>query len=388
MKILMVLDHEFPPDVRVENEIEALLEADHQVHIACYTMKNSPLKDQFGKAVIHRKAISKFTHKTSVGCLKFPFYFNFWRKFLFELQAQFHFDAVHIHDLPLAQVGFEMKLKFGIKFTLDLHENWPALLEQADHTKGLLGRFLSSQKQWKHYEKSLCTKSDHIVVVVDEAKQRLINRGIEADKISVVSNTLNNDHFKIPDAQPDHNYFTLFYAGGINRHRGLQTIIPALKNLPSQVRLLILGTGSYVTELKRLATENQVSDKMKFYGWQPFDKMNEFMGKADVCLIPHVKSAHTDNTIPHKLFQYMFAQKPVVASDCAPIQRIVEASNCGKIYPWDNSEIFAKNILQLLESDEQLKEMGKNGYQAVNEQYLWKNDADKLQNIYQNYGKG
>ncbi len=43
MKILMVLDHEFPPDVRVENEIEALLEADHQVHIACYTMKKQPI---------------------------------------------------------------------------------------------------------------------------------------------------------------------------------------------------------------------------------------------------------------------------------------------------------------------------------------------------------
>ncbi len=386
MKILMVLDHEFPPDVRVENEIEALTEADHQVHIACYSMKNNALTDQFGKGVIHRKRISKFTHKTSVGCLRFPFYFNFWRSFLFDLHEQYHFDAVHIHDLPLAQIGFEMKAKYDIRFILDLHENWPALLEQADHTKSILGRFLSNQNQWKSYERKLSAKADNIIVVVDEAKQRLIDLGIVAEKITVVSNTLNSNHFKVPDSKPDKNYFTMFYAGGINRHRGIQTIIPALKILPSHVRLLLLGTGSYVAELKQLATEYGVSEKVEFHGWQPFDKMNQLMGEADVCLIPHVKSAHTDNTIPHKLFQYMYAKKPVIASDCAPIQRIIEANHCGKIYPWNESETFAQQILQLLESEEQLKKMGENGFQAVNEKYLWEKDANRLLKIYAQNG--
>jgi hypothetical protein len=103
MKILMVLDHEFPPDIRVENEIETLTAAGHEIHIACFTMKNQAVYDQFGKAHIHRKSISKLRHKTSVGCLKFPFYYNFWRPFLFGLQQQYQFDIVHIHDLPMAR---------------------------------------------------------------------------------------------------------------------------------------------------------------------------------------------------------------------------------------------------------------------------------------------
>ena len=81
-KILMVLDHEFPHDVRVEKEINSLLNKGYEVHIACFTFENRPLLEKWKNIVIHRKRISSFLHKTHVGCLKFPFYFNFWRFFL------------------------------------------------------------------------------------------------------------------------------------------------------------------------------------------------------------------------------------------------------------------------------------------------------------------
>ncbi|MDA3943983.1 MAG: glycosyltransferase family 4 protein [Bacteroidetes bacterium] len=382
MKILMVLDHDFPPDIRVENEIETLTRVGHEVHIACFTMKNRAPKDNFEGATIHRKVISKLRHKTSVGCLKLPFYFNFWRGFLIDLQHTYNFDAIHIHDLPMAQLGYEMKKKFGVRFILDLHENWPALLAQADHVKGLLGKMLSNNNQWKHYEKFMCLQADEIIVVVEEAKNRLVKSNIPAQKISVVSNTLNTAHFKVPDSKPDKNYLTLFYAGGINRHRGLQTIIPALALLPNNVRLYILGDGSFVDELQSIARQNNVVDQVKFFGWQAFEKMNQLMGEADICLIPHVKSDHTDNTIPHKLFQYMYAKKPVVASNCDPIQRIIEKSASGMIYQWDDSEGFSKIIEKLLKSPEQLITMGENGYQATVKNYLWKIDAARLVKLY------
>ena len=114
MKILMLLETEFPPDVRVENEILALTEAGHEVHLACSTRKNRPETEGFGKAIIHRKKISSFIYKSSVGCLKFPFYFHFWRKFIFTLCAKEKFDIIHIHDLPLSKIGVDVKQKFNI----------------------------------------------------------------------------------------------------------------------------------------------------------------------------------------------------------------------------------------------------------------------------------
>jgi len=385
MKILMILDHEFPPDIRVENEIEALTKAGHEVHVACYTMENRPSKENIGGFVIHRKSISRFIYKTSVGALKFPFYFNFWRSFITQLFKKEHFNAIHVHDLPLARIGYEFAGKHGCRFTLDLHENWPALLRVATHTQSFLGKILSSNRQWEAYEQDYCQKADHVIVVVEEAKERLITKGIPRERISIVSNTLNFQHFEVPSTKPDDKFFTLLYAGGINKHRGLQYIINGLsllKNTTKPIRLLILGSGSYTTTLKELARSLGVDHMIEFTGWKNYKEMQDYFGRADICLIPHIKNDHTDSTIPHKLFQHMYAGKPTIASNCIPIKRIIEETNCGLVYVYNQPEDFAEKVSLLEESPELYNTFKENGIKAVKEKYNWNIDQQKLIDIY------
>ena len=85
----MILDHEFPPDIRVENEIESLVESGHEMHVACYTRKGLEEYEQLENCIVHRKPISKFIFKSSVGALKFSFYFNFWRTFIDKLCKEY-----------------------------------------------------------------------------------------------------------------------------------------------------------------------------------------------------------------------------------------------------------------------------------------------------------
>jgi len=380
----MVIDHEFPPDIRVENEIEALLEAKYEIHVACFTRKSRKSMDNFLGAIIHRKTISKFVYKTSVGALKFPFYFNFWKKYLTELFEKYQFDAIHIHDLPLASVGKIFAKRYGIKFVLDLHENWPSLLEVSQHTKTFIGKIISNQKQWKKYEIESCINADNIITVVEEAKDRLINLGIDKNKISIVSNTINFNHFKIIESEPDKNYYTALYSGGINKHRGLQYVIKGIKylnELQKPFRLWIIGDGSYLPDLKQLAKKEGVFDQVQFFGWKPFDEMQTYFGKADFFLIPHNKSEHTDTTIPHKIFQYMYSNRPVIASNCAPIERILTKTNSGMIYKFNNPKYFAQKVIELLHF-KQIELFGKNGQKAVIEKYNWINDSKILQQIY------
>jgi len=386
MKILMVLDHEFPPDIRVENEIETLIQAGHNVHIACFTRKNRESNEVSNGLVIHRKPIPKLVYKSSVGALRHPMYFNFWRSYLNDLFTKNNYNAIHIHDLPLAKIGKEFSQRYGIKFTVDLHENWPALLEVAEHTKSLLGRFLSRQKQWQSYELKYCNEADNVIVVVDEAKKRLEKRGIEGDKIKVVSNTLNLNHFELPGDQPDQNFITALYAGGINKHRGLQYVIQGikyLKNLPKPFRLWVLGEGAFREQLIEISKSEGVSDKITFFGWKPYDEMQQFFGKTDICLIPHVKSAHTDSTIPHKLFQYMYAGKPIIASNCSPIERILKETKSGFSYIYDDPKDFSKKI-QLLINELNNPKLIDLDYakQLIKNKYNWQFDSKELLSIY------
>jgi hypothetical protein len=173
----MILDHEFPPDIRVENEIEALSEAGHEIHLACFTRKNRPAYEKTETCTIHRKAISGLVYKSSVAALTFPVYFRFWRGFLDQLVREFKIDAIHVHDLPLTEVAARICRKNHIPLTVDLHENWPAYLRISTHTQSLAGRLLSPNKRWVGYEKKTLSAADHIVVVVEEAAQRLIGLG-------------------------------------------------------------------------------------------------------------------------------------------------------------------------------------------------------------------
>lgn len=377
----MVLDNEFPPDLRVENEIEALAEAGHEVSIACLTHEGRPSLEKQKQVTIFRRPIGKIRYKSSVAALTFPMYFNFWRRFLNDLFKKHSFDIIHIHDLPLVRVGIEMKEKYNIPVVADLHENWPAYLRMSHHTRTLAGRILSPNKLWVQYEKSILRKTDHIIVVVEEAKERLISLGLDPDRITVVSNTINLSHTPVPERTEKSDIPLLFYAGAIHYHRGLQTVIEALARMDrTKYRLLALGEGRYRKHLINLAEKLGVQEYVDFPGWVPYQKVLKEMSRADYALIPHIKSDHTDSTIPHKLFQYMYAGIPVIASNCVPLERIINETKTGIIFPSEDAGRLA-DILESLD-DTRGKEWGENGKLWVTKKYNWQYDAKRLISIY------
>jgi glycosyltransferase involved in cell wall biosynthesis len=376
----MVLDREFPPDIRVENEIEALIRAGHEVHIACYTQKNKTDLEVSKGLTIHRKSISRFTYKSSVASLTLPFYFTFWKKFISEILSTGSFDVVHIHDLPLAEIGIWCKKKHNIRFVLDLHENWPAFIEISAHTNTLAGKLLSPVPLWRRFEKKVVPQADFVMVVVEEAKTRLNRLGIPRERIFVVSNTINLSDMQLP-VQIHREGITLYYAGGINFHRGLQNVILAMhKAKKKNLRFWILGDGSYRKELVALVEHLDLKGQVIFYGFQPFVKVMEMLSQADFALIPHLKTGHTDSTIPHKLFQYMYAGKPVIASNCLPIQRILDETGAGLVYPADNIDHLASILCDL--DKIKVNDMAERGRKAVIEKYNWNQDGEVLLNLY------
>lgn len=385
MKILMVLERDFPPDLRVENEIKSLIKSGHQLTLASYTLGKKDQIMNWEGCTVYKFAMSKFIYKSSVAALKIPIYHNFWKKRIVKIIQDEKPDAIHIHDLPLAKLGSRFKAKYQLKYVLDLHENWPAFLRIAKHTNTSLGRLLSSNLQWEKYEITHVAASDQTIVVVDEAKERLSALGIPDSRLTVVSNlpVLSDFEGLLSDSAPLSN--VLFYAGGIEEHRGLQTVIQALPEIVDKIpsiQLWILGKGNYGNTLKELALELGVTNHVVFCGHVSYQEVLSKLMQCSIALIPHLQSEHTNSTIPHKLFQYMFASKAVISSDCSPIKRILDETGAGKTYPYNSPSAFARIAIELCQNPHMLSSMGAAGKEAVLKKYNWEAAKILLERIY------
>ncbi|MBN2633848.1 MAG: glycosyltransferase family 4 protein, partial [Bacteroidales bacterium] len=355
------------------------------VHLACITRKGKPALENLDGTIIHRKSISKFIYKSSVGSLKFPFYFNFWRSFIIDIFSQEKFEAIHVHDLPLSVIGAEVRTTFNIPFILDLHENWPGLLSISSHTRSVAGRILCSINRWMDYEKEFAGKADAVIAVADEAAERIRGIGVPEEKIVVVSNTVNLRHVPqadLPVKEQDGKKI-LIYEGGITFHRGIQYVIEALAKLREEknnIEFLIAGTGPYLQKLRDFASRLNVGNMVVFAGWQPQKIIHELIAKADLALIPHIKSSHTDATIPHKLFHYMYAGVPVLASNCSPLERIINETSAGLVYRFDDVDELAEKIKTALISG--ISYDPSVAREWVLKKYNWDFDGKRLQSLY------
>lgn len=384
----MVLENDFPGDPRVENEVEILHNHGFEITVASSTRKNLNTSDNWKFGEIKRKKLSKFIYKSSVGALKFNFYFNFWKNFVTEILSQQKFDAIHVHDLTLAKPMIEIGKKHKIPVVIDTHENHPYLLDESPHTKSFLGKLLCNINQWKQYESIQLKSASFVVSVADEMKHRYESLGVNKNKICVYQNVVNFSSFS-PEVKSDFSErgnAHLIYVGGVNQHRGIDTIINAISDLDENginIELTIVGDGSYLSDLKKLSADKNLENRIHFSGWVNFKEVPKALIKGDIALIPHKKSVQTDCSSPNKLFQYMACGLPVLSSNCNSIVKIIEEEKIGLHYTWGDSHSLKKSIKKfaLLNSSEK-RELGINGIKAIENKYNITSQGKELVEMY------
>lgn len=385
-KILMTLESNFPHDERVEKEAFSLINQGHEVHILCYTKTNEQYFEIWNKIHIHRFQINKWLYKSSALCLQFPMYFNKWSKELLKLLKAHHIEIIHIHDLPLISVVLKLKAKFHFKAILDLHENWPVLMKMAAFSSKFPVNLFFSYSKWVKYELKWVKRADGVISVIEEAKERLIKIGANEEKTIVVSNTIHLDSFILPDKRQKSKTFSMLYSGGVNEHRGLQIVLQAISKAKESgiiINMNIVGGGNYMGVLKKLAMDLGISSQFNDIGWKSFQEMMEEIVSADLLIIPHLKSEHTDATIPNKLFQYMYVQKPLLVSNCNPLKRIVENENAGMVYKNDDANDLAKKLVMIHDNYEHYLDLSIQNKRKIEEKYNWRVEEDQLIKFYE-----
>ncbi len=389
MRILMILENTFPPDVRVEKEIKSLNNAGHEIVLACSSPVSMNEVEDWNGATIIRKRMPLFIYKSSVGCLQFPFYFNYWRKFLKKVFSQYKFDAIHLHDLPLAKVVKEFSVKHQIPFVLDLHENRPEIMKLYDHVRTFPGNFIISIKRWQQYQKKSIKIADKLILVTNEAKNDYLSKyNVNPQKITVISNyvdldDLNSFSFDNTILEKYNDKFVMVYFGDTGLRRGTATIIQAANLLKEHknIHFIIIGKSREDDCLKRKIGEFDLSN-VELTGWLPLNKAVSYIKASQIGLCPFLRNAHHDTTYANKMFQYMAYGKPVIVSDCTAQKKLIENEKCGLVFEAGNAADLAKIILEMKQSS-RYKKWSENAFNIVLNKYNWKNAAEQLIILYQ-----
>ncbi len=397
-KILMLLNAAYPADIRVKKESDALIQAGFEIHLLCLRKQGQPLEEEFEGIKVHRIDAGKNNYQLAFWdvIMSLNFVHPKFRAAAKSILQQQNISVVHIHDLPLAGTALSLKKQLNLKVVLDMHENYPeALRTWFKWKKNLIVRLKNSlfmnPERWTKFEKQACEQCDKIIAVVDEMKERVIQEhAIKADKIVVVTNTEDKAFIKQqldPSVyQSLAGKFILTYSGGIGPHRGVDTAIKGMQYLSEdeKIHFVIVGFGSpsVMNNLKALVGELQLKN-VHFIGYQPFSKFYSYMHLADVNVIPHQSNGHTDNTVPHKLFQGMMAGKPLLVSSSAPLKRLTEKHQAGLVFEAGNPADFAEKVKALYTNKELQNTLGKNGISATMEGNLnWETTQQELIKLY------
>lgn len=392
MRIGMILDNEFTGDLRVENEVIALQNAGHKVFVLGLNHGEKENFENFHSAEILRISIPQFIKKKLVGLNNtiFNLYPIFWSIHIKRFITKKKIEVLHVHDLWMLNSAYKANKEFNLPVISDLHENYVHALNHYHFANTFPGNLLISKKRWERSEVEWTNKADCIITVIEEAVERYKTLGISEDKISVVANYVNLDNFLSSPIDGNivnkfKNNFAITYVGGFDVHRGLESILKAVPKIVEEIcelKLILVGNGSNYESLVQLSKELNIENYVSFEGWQPHEKLSSYIKASDVCIIPHLKTMHTDNTIPHKLFQYMIFEKPVISSNCNPLVRIIDETEAGIIFQSNDEDDLTAKIITLYKRPELRNEMGINGKNAVLEKYNWDRTSMNLIKVY------
>lgn len=386
--ILYIWSADWPWDIRIDKEIQTLLDNSYEVSILARNTNNLPIEETDNNLKIYR--IHNYIKNTKINnVITTPIYFNpIWVFEIFNIIKHLKPDIIIIRDIPLAPISIFIAKIFNIKIVLDMAENFPALIRiNEKYISNPINKFLICNcNLYKWIEKYSVLHSDKIFTVIEESKERLLREYEICDsKISIISNT----PVVIPKAlnrNTDSKKLKIVYTGNIDgEFRGIQTLIKTAEILKnnSDIEISIVGSGSY---LKKILSETDIKalDNLNMLGYMQHEELLEYLKTQDIGIVPHIKCDCINYTIPNKLFDYMAHSLPIIVSSAKPLKRIVEGNDCGYVFESGNPQSLADLLIYIKNNKQELENKGKNGYNAVKEKYNWEYDGKELLKVIKN----
>lgn len=283
-------------------------------------------------------------------------------------------DLYHLHDPELILIGLKLK-KLGKKVIFDSHEDIPNQILSKHYINPLIKKPLSFGA--KAFEQLICSHFDAIVAATPFIRDKFLK--INSNTIDV-NNFPKLEEFNQSEANIK-NGSQVCYVGGLADVRGIVEMVESVSLTKTDSTLRLAGN---------FADSDLESKVKKMNGWKAVNFLG-FVDRKEVqntmstsiagLVVLHPTISYIDS-LPVKMFEYMIAGIPVIASDFPLWRSIIDESKCGLcVDPLDTSAI-ANAIDYLIEHPSEAVELGRNGRFSVIEKYNWDIEEAKLFDLY------
>lgn len=364
-KVLMILYGNLEKDQRVLKEKTSLEKAGFNVDVVSLSLVDTP-DNPYSIFPQNRTGFS---------------YYNFiWKSCEQIISSMQPYDVYHAHDLPTLKSAHFATRKHGGKIVFDAHEYFPYM---ARYNKKFFQRnyWLLFQKRWVRNISGFITVNESLGAELKTQIKNLPDPVIiyncpyhdEIPKSNLLREKLGLDHFKI----------LLLYEGYLMKGRGLEILIESMKILPENYHLVFLADGEEKDELKRLSSQHDIDKRIHFHEMVPNEMLLEYMTGADLGLFPYPDNCLNHHySLPNKVFEYMHAKLPQVATDLPEIRKLYQKNNVGMTFINGDVKSLANSIREICENREILERM-KNNTRDICIQFSWQEQDKKLIRLYE-----
>lgn len=218
---------------------------------------------------------------------------------------------------------------------------------------------------------------DKIITISNDFKQTLIERGVKAERISLIYNWI-DDQMVVPVNKEDNklikkynldpNKFYVTYCGNIGLSQNLEMVCDVAKSIEKQykdIQIIIIGDGAHKKNIETYIEENIIGN-VALLPFQPYEDISHVFSLGDIGVVASKAGVGT-SSFPSKTWSIMSAARAVVASfdEKSELCTIINKEECGICVCPNNKEQFKQAIIELYLDMNKCKKMGENGRELI-----------------------
>ncbi len=385
--LIIVENLTMPLDRRVWQEARTLRDSGYTVSVVC------PVGGKYTAPYELMEGIHVFRHPLPYeadGALGYVLEYSWALAWEFALSIKAHykvgFDVVQAcnpPDLLFLIAGF-WKYLFGKRFIFDHHDINPELYEAKFNRRGFFHTLLTKLERWTF------RTSDASIATNETFRDIAINRGgMDPNRVFIVRSIPDVSRFK--RVEPDMvlrngRRHVIGYVGIMGAQDGVDLLVGAMDEIVNvqgrnDVGCVIVGSGTELPNLQRMANERGLNDHITFTGFLSGAPLLSALSSFDVGVIPDPKNTYNDKISMNKAFEYMTLGIPFVQFDLMEGRKI---AGDAALYASDNSAFdLARQINRLIDEPQLHDQLAVEGKARAAALLNWDDEAKRLIGAYE-----